>query len=486
MTNHSSQVCNPTRLVAALAWLLCAWSQPALAEVPSPLWTEGSDQTGLSPNAPVSMRAFADLAEAASPAVINIAVLREGAPMRHPLAPFFGFEKMPRDQAQGTGFIIHEDGYALTNHHVVEQARKIEVTLADDRSYEARVIGAYPKLDIALLKFEAEEKLTVVPLGDSRDLRIGEWVVAIGNPFGLSHTVTAGIVSAKGRREVQPSNQPMFANYIQTDASINPGNSGGPLLNISGEVIGINTAINAAGQGIGFAVPVHMVKTILPQLARGQVSRSYLGVRLAPVSRALARKMGMKRPMGALISEVEPDKPADKAGLLPGDVITAWGNESVKHWGDLSWMASTTGTEKPVTITVRRGRQEIVVTARLQPFPGQVQAQWRPDTRPDQRGDDRELVIDPLGIVVGNLSRSQRRDARLKPGAGLHVRHVDRGSLSSMAGIERGDVLVQINGRPVVGPPRAFGKTVKSIPRGDVLSLLLLRGDRRIYLTFTL
>ena len=450
------------------------------------LWTEGSGSGGLDPSGPVSMTAFAELASAASPSVVNIGVVRD-APQGPSMGfmPFFGQPQAPQGRGQGTGFIIHRDGYVLTNHHVVEKAREITLTLHDDRTYRAEVVGTHPQLDVALLKFKPSEAVTVAPLGNSNHLRIGEWVVAIGNPFGLSHTVTAGIVSAKGRRDVQPGNQPMYANFIQTDASINPGNSGGPLLNVRGEVIGINTAINAAGQGIGFAVPIEMVKTVIPQLRQGRVSRSYLGVRLAPVTHGLAKRLGLKRPSGALVREVELNQPADKAGIQPGDVITHWNGEPVADIGDLSWRASTAGTAREVTLKLLRSGREHTLSTRLADFPEATRTSWNEPRKP--RNKKRAAVgVERLGLAVTALSPPQGSRLGLKRGRGLKVQEVDRGSAAHIAGIERGDVIVEVNGRPARGDAELFQGMVDKTAQGEVLSLLIQRDDRRIYLTFTL
>ena len=282
--------------------LACAFALPSYAEtrkarsVPQKLWKEGPSANALDPNTPVALNTFSTLAQELSPSVVSITTKRSNPRSAHPLFPLFRGPSAERfGTGLGTGFVIHADGYVLTNHHVVGGAQDIQISLENGSRYEAEVVGSWQPLDVALLKFTPKERLVAASLGDSDHLAIGEWVVAIGNAMGLNHTVTAGIVSAKGRREVQPGREPMMANFIQTDASINPGNSGGPLISTRGEVIGINTAINAAGQGIGFAVPINMVKTILPQLATGKVKRAYLGVRVGPVDRQLGTSSALSR-----------------------------------------------------------------------------------------------------------------------------------------------------------------------------------------------
>ena len=277
---------------------------------------------------------FADLAEKVAPSVVNITVSKklEGVRFRVP-SPFgsgdpFGeffrqFEQAPpaaRQQGVGTGFIISQDGYILTNNHVVQDAEDITVRLLDDRELRGKVVGRDPKTDLALVKVESDTPLPAARLGDSDKARVGEWVVAVGNPYGLNHTVTAGIVSAKGRALEGP-----YDDFIQTDASINPGNSGGPLLNMKGEVIGINAQIVAGGQGIGFAVPVNLAKQIVPQLqTTGRVDRGWLGVSIQDLTPEMATHFNLEGRKGALVADVVPDGPAGKAGVKRGDVIVEY------------------------------------------------------------------------------------------------------------------------------------------------------------------
>ena len=279
-----------------------------------------------------------------SPAVVHIGVEIRGA-----YDPFSG-----PAQGQGTGFLISPDGYILTNDHVVGSASRIKVRLEDDRVFEGKVVGTDNATDIALIKIEGSAPFPTVQLGDSDQLAIGEWVVAIGNPFGLDHTVTAGIVSAKGRRDVNPSGRRNhYYDFIQTDASINPGNSGGPLLDMHGEVVGINSAISAQGQGIGFAIPVNMAKILLPQLKQdGKVTRSYIGVSIGPVTQQLAVKLDLPDTSGALVGAVSPGSPADKAGLHDGDVIVMFDGKPIHRHDDLPWLASTAGVGRTVPIVV--------------------------------------------------------------------------------------------------------------------------------------
>ncbi len=306
-----------------------------------PLWTEGATKAGLPKNAPINIQSFIKLAHTLGPAVVNVVALQTGEETPNPLerpGPGTGPPaERRRGRGQGTGFVIHKSGFILTNTHVIESSDDIRVRLSDERELSAKLIGKDDKTDIALLKVEAGGDLAVAPLGNSEDVQIGEWVVAIGNPFGLDHTVTAGIVSAKGRRDVRPGgSQTGFFDFIQTDASINPGNSGGPLINTRGEVIGINTAMNAQAQGIGFAIPINMAKVIAPLLAKhGRAPRSWLGVYPQPISAQLRKAFNLSDARGALLSDVVAESPAARAGLLSGDVITELDGRTIKRADDL-------------------------------------------------------------------------------------------------------------------------------------------------------
>jgi serine protease Do len=289
------------------------------------------------------------------------------------VAPQWGFadpsERVRR--GQGTGFII-ENNEILTNNHVVEGAQYIEVQLDDGRRVPATVVGRDPRTDVALLRLKGTTMATqAIALGDSDALDVGDWVVAIGNPYGLSQTVTTGIVSAKGRtgRDV-PLDPAGYYSFIQTDAPINPGNSGGPLLNLRGEVIGINTAVNRAAQGIGFAIPINMVKTILQQLREhGRVQRSWMGLSIRDVSPEAQRALGLPDTHGAMVMDLHPQGPATAAGLRPGDVIRSFGGREISASSDLAWQASTAGVGHTVQLRVRRGAQDLDVAMVLVAMP---------------------------------------------------------------------------------------------------------------------
>jgi len=328
-----------------------ATSTPTLTNAtPAPL-------PSASPEVKMGPLSFAPVAKSADPSVVTISTVgKEEAP------GFFSRGRRVAKKAEGlgTGFIVQKDGVIVTNNHVIEGAQEIVVQLSDGRLLPARVAGRDPRTDIAVIKIEDAKELPAIALGDSDGVDVGDWVVAIGNPFGLNHTVSAGIVSAKGRsREDVPLDPSGYYNFIQTDASINPGNSGGPLLNLKGEVVGMNSAIRGGGaQGIGFAIPINMVKQILPTLLRdGHLTRSALGLQigdarqLSPEDRAHL-KLGDEK--GAIVMRVEPNGPADKAKLEEGDLIVAFDGETIERSSLLQWKASSTGVGKTVTLRVIR------------------------------------------------------------------------------------------------------------------------------------
>ncbi len=318
-------------------------------------------------------QSFADLAERVNPGVVNISttttVRIPGNPFRHyfgpgegPFEDFFRrfFEDIPdrelRQQSLGSGFIIDKDGYIITNNHVVERAVEIKVKLIDGREFNAKVVGRDSKTDLALIKIWSPFKdLPVLPLGDSDSVRVGDWVLAIGNPFGLEHTVTKGIISATGR--VIGSGP--YDNFLQTDAPINPGNSGGPLVDLKGEVVGINTAIVATGQGIGFATPSNMAKSIISQLReKGKVARGWIGVSVQSITPEIGKALGLKELKGALVADVFQSGPADAGGMKRGDIIIAFDGKEVKNISDLPRIVAETAAGKTVEVKVLRdGKQ---------------------------------------------------------------------------------------------------------------------------------
>lgn len=317
---------------------------------------------------------FADLVEQIQPSVVYISSTQEIQTRRIHRDYWgrqYGVPETRRSQSLGSGFIIDQEGLILTNSHVIADASEISVTLfEEDRSFRASIVGTDPATDLALIRIDADRQLTPLAFGNSDQIRVGDWTIAVGNPFGLASTVTVGILSATGRRDVPVSGQLRYVDFLQTDASINPGNSGGPLLNMNGEVIGINTAINPEGQGIGFAIPANMAQTVVEQLLEnGAVSRSWLGIFIGEVSPELARRSGFENPIGALITGVVRGGPAEIAGIFPGDIILNFNNQEISNSADLPWIASTAGVGSTVTVRIARGTERRSVQITLGELP---------------------------------------------------------------------------------------------------------------------
>lgn len=392
---------------------------------------------------------FADLAERLKPCVVNISTTKtvragrggfrspfEGSPFERYFHDDF-FERFfgdipPREYKQrslGSGFIISQDGYIFTNNHVVEQADKILVKLSDSREYQAKVIGRDAKTDLALIKIKPSESLPVADLGDSERLRVGEWVVAIGNPFGLEQTVTAGIVSAKGR----VIGAGPYDNFIQTDASINPGNSGGPLFSMDGKVVGINTAIVAQGQGIGFAIPIDMAKDVLADLkAKGKVTRGWLGISVQDISEDLAKNLKQKDRSGALVTEIFKGDPADKAGLRTGDIIIEVNGQKIKDTRELlHTIAKLHVGDKARVKAIRDGREEVFVIAVAERKEREVAA----------AGEGRE----DYGMTVQEITPEIAQYLGLSQKSGVMVSDVREGSPADEMGIQPQDIVLQVN-----------------------------------------
>ncbi|MFQ5329192.1 MAG: DegQ family serine endoprotease [Thermodesulfobacteriota bacterium] len=439
----------------------------------------------------INPTSFSALARTLTPAVVNISTTQVAKSRPHvplpefkgPFEEFFGnefrdfFGGQQRDfkrHSLGSGFIINKEGYILTNNHVVENSEEIIVTLAaDKREYEAKVVGRDAKLDLALIKVEASEELPIVVLGDSDHLDIGEWVVAIGNPFGLGGTVTAGIVSAKGR----VIGAGPYDNFIQTDASINPGNSGGPLFNMKGEVIGINTAIIASGQGIGFAIPVNMVKDILLQLkVEGKVTRGWIGVGIQQVTQDLAHSFGLKDRKGALISSVNEGDPADKAGIQSGDIILSFDGKGIDEMNDLPRIVAATPPGKSVKVEIVRDGEKKVLTLKV--------AKKRGDDEVVTETDD-VMEEDTIGLSVQELSPAIARKLRIKGAKGVLIESVKRGSPSAMAGLRRGDVISRVNKSDIEGI-EDYQRALKAARKKGLIRFLVYRGGNRFYVAMRL
>lgn len=465
-----------------LGTLLCLLAGFVAGGLIDPVPASQAQTSQVLPAAPGS---FSQLAKQASPAVVFISTVKtvkgggipmpfgQDDPFKDFFERFFG-NQAPRDfkqQALGTGFIIDKSGFILTNNHVVEQTDEIKVKLSDGKEYNARIVGRDSKTDLALIKIEPEESLIPLPLGDSDRLEVGDWVVAIGNPFGLGHTVTAGIVSAKYRHIGTGA----YDNFIQTDASINPGNSGGPLLNTAGEVVGINTAIysqSGGSIGIGFAVPVNMAKDLLPQLKEGRVIRGWLGVMIQGVTPELKEKLKLEGTKGALVADVTKDGPADRAGIRRGDVILSFNGKQVGESNDLPYLVASTPVNRTVSVQVFRQGELKTLEVRIGEMPEEEREAGRPTGG----------AIPDLGMTLQEITPDLSRQLRLSETSGLVVASVGNGTPAADAGLRPGDVLLEVDQSPVKSLD-AFNRKVESCQKGGTLLLLIKRQGMTLFVT---
>ena len=424
------------------------------------------------------------LVKQVSPAVVNISTTQSvklqrprmrtpfGGP--DPFDEFFNnfFGNMPREQKRrslGSGFIVSDDGYIITNNHVVEKADEVTVTLLDKGEFKAKVVGTDPKTDIALIKIEAKKKLPHVNLGNSDKLEVGEWVVAIGNPFALGHTVTAGIVSAKGRI----IGTGPYDDFIQTDASINPGNSGGPLFNLHGEVVGINTAIIQGGQGIGFATPIGLAKSILDQLKdKGKVVRGHLGVFIQPVSPELAENLGLKGKKGALVADVSKDGPAEKSGIRSGDFITVFDGKNVQDEHDLPGMVAAVKPGTKTTVKAIRDGKELTFNVTISELDAD---------KGSKQSDMESEAAKGAGFTVQEITPELARRLDTANTKGVVIVGVTEGSTAERVGFREGDIIRQVNGQPVADMAE-FTKLMEKSKGDKPIRFLVERKDIRIIL----
>jgi len=445
----------------------------------------GAIVTGISMEAiakpvdPVAGNPIAKIAEEASPAVVNIDT---ETMVKRPLFPFaddpffrqfFGdqwdqFTQIIPMKGKGSGFIVSKDGYILTNNHVIEGADKITVSLADGRQLDAKIVGKDPTFDLAVIKVTAGN-LPVLPLGDSDALQVGEWVVAIGNPFGLDHTVTVGVISAKNR-SIRAGNV-SFDGFLQTDAAINPGNSGGPLLDLDGKVVGINTAIIPYAQGIGFAIPVNMAKSVIDDLVSyGRVRRGWLGVYVQPLTSDIAQAYGLKVEKGAVVADVVPDSPADKAGIERGFVITKIDGVEINDAQDLVFQIRKrmAGDKIKIEMATSSGKRSITVT--LEEIPGQTE-------EPRLEVSDLE---ESLGIEVSPVTPALKQKYNIDSENGVVVVGVKPGSISDRVGIREGDLILEANGVAL----KTVDDLKKALQRNpDSVVLLVMREGRTFFVS---
>ena len=438
-----------TLLLAAPAW---AQQRPAPAEPqrPAPKVDAHSMLRALED-------AFAAVADRVTPAVVHVSTVPKkaaaGAPEEAPerFKEFFGeefyeryFRRRPREDARatGSGVLVDPKGYILTNNHVIENAQEIIVRLSDQRKFPARLVGRDPKTDLAVLKVDAPGPLPVAELGDSSQLRVGQWAIAIGNPFGLDRTVTVGIVSATARTRVGVT---QYDNFIQTDASINPGNSGGPLLNIDGKVIGINTAIVATGQGIGFSIPINQARDVMQQLiTRGRVVRGWLGIVIQDVTDQLSGSFGVKEREGVLVAEVMKGSPAEAAGLRAGDVVVELSGTPIKEVPDLQRRIAAVKPGQTLKLTVIREKKPVPVTVKIGEMPA------------DEPVVAEAFGTNEWGVSVESLTGDAALRFDLPVSRGLLVTDVQPGSPAEKAGLRRGDVILEVARRPADDPANLY------------------------------
>ncbi len=402
----------------------------------------------------------------------------EGSPLGELMRRFFGEhgfqmpEEGPEKRSLGSGFIVSADGYILTNFHVVDGADEVVVRMNDRREFIAEVVGKDQRSDIALIKIDAEN-LPAVKIGDSRDLKVGEWVLAIGSPFGFDHTVTAGIVSAKGRN--LPSEN--YVPFIQTDVAINPGNSGGPLFNLDGKVVGINSQIYSRSggfMGLSFAIPIEMAMDVADQLkTRGRVSRGWLGVLIQDMNTDLAESFGLDRPRGALVARVLPDSPSEKAGLQVGDVILEFNGIPIKTSSELPPLVGRANVDEPATVKILRNGKQRTVKVNIGELPPEEAVELA-SAQPPKVSENR------LGMMVSEVTDAMRKSYGLSVRGGVAVESVT-GQAAREAGIQQGDIILSLNGIDVESVPQ-FNQLVADLPADRTVAVLVHRNTGPIFL----
>jgi len=435
-------------------------------------------------------QSFTELVEKARPAVVNISttstVRVPGHPFRHFFGPreespfgdffkrFFGDtpDREFRQQSLGSGFIVDKNGYIMTNNHVVENADEIKVKLSEGKEYKAKVVGRDTKTDLALIKISSLfGDLPTLPLGDSEKVKVGEWVLAIGNPFGLEETVTKGIISATGR--VIGSGP--YDNFLQTDAPINPGNSGGPLINLKGEVIGINAAIVASGQGIGFAIPSNMAKRVLSQLKdKGKVVRGWIGVSIQNITPEMAEAFKLKEPKGSLVGDVVPGSPAEAGGIQRGDVIVAFDGKEIKDASDLPRIVAETPLKKTVPVKVIREGKEVDVKVTVAELEEEKAAALK-----------QKIPEQDLGMTVDEITSRWVREFNLKDRAGVVIIEVAPDSPAAEADLRAGDVIKEI-GRKAIRNLKDYQEAMGKGRKSKSVLLFISRAGQTFYASIRL
>ncbi|MCK5140052.1 MAG: DegQ family serine endoprotease [Thermodesulfovibrionia bacterium] len=433
--------------------------------------------------------AFSDIVKAVSPSVVNISttkiIKRDSSPFSHFFDPFndffesFRIPKKWKERSLGSGVVVSSDGYIITNNHVIERADEIKVILYDKQEYKGKIIGKDPKTDVAVIKISAKD-LPAVKWGDSDGLQVGEFVLAFGNSYGFSHTVTMGIVSAVGRANVGIAD---YEDFIQTDAAINPGNSGGPLVNIKGELIGINTAIfsrTGGSQGIGFAIPSNMVELVMKQLVKeGKVTRGWLGITIQSVTPELAKEFGLKNGKGALVSDVFSGSPAEKAGIKRGDVILQIKGRTVRDSESLRNIVAQTEAGSRIKLKIIRDNKPVSLTATIAEYPEDLsKASVR---QPEQRLEEKNYLA---GFTVIDITMEIAKQLGLSRGEkGVVIVKVEPYSAADESGLKKGDVIQELNKKRVTNL-RDFNNITSHIKEGDAVLLYVNRGERKFYITF--
>ena len=429
---------------------------------------------------------FADLVEDVSPAVVKINTVIKGRKpqgqqnlkgrlpeiFRELLEQRNRQQQPPRDaRSMGSGFVISEDGYILTNHHVVDQATEIQVLFADRREYTATIVGSDRRSDLALLKIDATD-LPTLSFAEADELRAGDWVLAIGSPFGLDYSVTAGIVSAIGR-SIPTEKGENYVPFIQTDVAINPGNSGGPLFNLDGEVVGINSQIysrSGGSIGLSFSIPTSVALTVVDQLKKnGTVQRGWLGVVMQDVDKALAESLELGKPQGALINAVEPDGPADDAGIVPGDVIVRFNGQPIIDSGDLPHVVGAIAPSKKVKVEVYREGKRKTINVKVGAL-----------DKDGAKVADRSNGADRLGLAVEKLADQERQQLRLR--GGIVVVEVSPESAAANAGLRGGDIIVQL-GYSRIDDLDEYQQVIAELPKDTPIAIRFYRQGRAIFRT---
>ena len=479
--------------IAALVMLTdLNWTEKGEAAKPAePIATVSKTDAALQPNAQGTLEgfnnAFVQIAKKVTPSVVTIKTKQV---IEHPDLPpgfddFFNrfFPRQQQDMTQqvlGSGVIVRDDGYILTNNHVVARGKEITVTLYDGREFKAQNVMTDPRSDLAVVQID-QSNLPAIEIGDSDELQVGEWVIAIGSPFGeqLQHTVTAGIVSAKGRTNIDLRQPSMIQDFIQTDAAINPGNSGGALVNIYGQLVGINSAIatqSGGYQGIGFSIPANMaVKVMNDLINKGEVTRAYIGVTIQEVDNDIARAMKMDRPYGAAVNGIRDGSPAAKSNLKVGDVITAVDGTTIKGPGDLQAKISVLdpGTKHQLTVIRNGNQRQLSITVGEMPSQYGMASEESQGPQGTTRGS--------LGMSLSNITPQMAQQYNLPTTTGVLVTAVQPGSPAADKGIQRGDVITHVGVDNPVENMEDFQNAIETYNPGDSVLLRVQRGDRSFF-----